>query len=200
MRAPLARGTPWFVGALWLGPLLVKGRSARVGTAALAAGVTWFFRDPSRSPDGDGLLAAADGVVQWVRPDETGRPTISTYLNLLDVHVTRAPCDAVVIGQTYRRGRHHRASSRSAHLNERMEWQLATEHGDLVLTQYAGTVARRIVTYKKTGDRLQRGEPIGLIRFGSRVDITLPDGLLPTASAGQRLYGGATVVARSGRT
>ena len=70
----------------------------------------------------------------------------------------------------------------------------------LVLTQYAGTVARRIVAHKSTGDVLRRGEPIGLIRFGSRVDVTLPDGLLPTGSAGQRMYGGATVVARSGGT
>ena len=200
MRAPLARGTPWFVGALWLGPLLVKGRWARVGTAALAAGVTWFFRDPHAAPTATGSWPRPTGSCSGCGPTKRAGATISTYLNLLDVHVTRAPCDAVVIGQTYRRGRHHRASSRSAHLNERMEWQLATEHGDLVLTQYAGTVARRIVTYKKTGDRLQRGEPIGLIRFGSRVDVTLPDGLLPTASAGQRMYGGATVVARSGST
>ena len=96
-----------------------------------AAGTTWFFRDPERTPDGDGFVAAADGVVQWVRSDDQGRAIVSTYLNLLDVHVTRAPCDAIVVEQTYRRGRHRRASSPAAHVNERMEWRLSTEHGEM---------------------------------------------------------------------
>jgi phosphatidylserine decarboxylase len=114
---------------------------------------------------------------------------------MLDVHVTRAPCDATVVQQRYRRGSHRPAFSRSAHLNERMEWTLATEHGELQLLQYAGTVARRIVAYKAVGDRLRRGERIGLIRFGSRVDLVLPVGLRVVANVGQRMYGGATVVA-----
>ena len=122
MRVRLATGTPRFVFALWLAPLVVRSTWARASAALLAAGCTWFFRDPERTPDGDGLVAAADGVVQWVQVDGRGRETISTYLNLFDVHVTRAPCDARVVGQTYRPGSHRRASSRSAHLNERMEW------------------------------------------------------------------------------
>ena len=109
---------------------------------------------------------------------------MSTYLNLLDVHVTRAPCDATVVLQTYRRGRHRRASSPTAHVNERLEWRLSTEHGEMVLTQYAGAVARRIVAYRSIGDVLRHGERIGLIRFGSRVDVTLPAGLPVTVRAG----------------
>jgi phosphatidylserine decarboxylase len=198
MKMRLAQGTPWFVGALWIVPVLVRRPWARALSAAFASGTTWFFRDPERAPDGDGYLAAADGVVQWVRTDDRGRASLSTYLNLLDVHVTRAPCDATVVAQTYRRGRHRRASSPEAHVNERMEWRLSTEHGEVLLTQYAGAVARRIVAYRSTGDVLRRGEPIGLIRFGSRVDVTLPEGLGLAVSTGQRVHGGATVVARLG--
>lgn len=197
MRVSLARGTPWFVGALWLVPLLARPPWARAGTAALAAGTTWFFRDPHRVPAGDGLLAAADGVVQSVRHDDQGRATVSTYLNLLDVHVTRSPVDATVVGQTYRRGGHHRASTASAHGNERLQWRLATDGGEVVLTQYAGLLARRIVAYRSTGDRLRRGQRIGLIRFGSRVDVTLPATLQVAVRPGQRVHGGATVLARA---
>ena len=196
MNTGLAKGTPRFVGALWLAPLLVRGPWARIGTAALAAGTTWFFRDPERTAEGDGLLSAADGIVQWVRADDDGRTTVSTYLNLLDVHVTRSPCDATVLEQSYRSGHHARASAPSADTNERMVWRLATEHGEMVLTQYAGLVARRIVPYRVTGAVLGRGERIGLIRFGSRVDLTVPTGFDVLVSTGERVYGGRTVVAR----
>ena len=196
MRVRLAQGTPGFVAGLWLVPLLVRRPWTRAVTVALAAVTTWFFRDPERAADGDGIVAAADGVAQWVREDEQARTTVSTYLNLLDVHVTRAPCDATVVLQTYRRGRHRRASSPSAHVNERLEWRLSTEYGEMVLTQYAGAVARRIIAYRSMGDVLRQGEPIGLIRFGSRVDVALPPGLAVAVRTGQRLYGGATVVAR----
>ena len=196
MRVRLAEGTPGFVAGLWLVPLLVRRSWTRAVTVALAAVTTWFFRDPERAADGDGIVAAADGVAQWVREDEQARTTVSTYLNLLDVHVTRAPCDATVVLQTYRRGRHRRASSPSAHVNECLEWRLSTAYGEMVLTQYAGAVARRIIAYRSMGDVLRQGERIGLIRFGSRVDVALPPGLAVAVRTGQRLYGGATVVAR----
>ena len=195
MTLRLARGTPWFVGVLWLLPVVVRPAPARLATAALAAGTTWFFRDPDRWPASDGLVAAADGVVRSVEADRPDRQTVSTYLDLLDVHVTRAPCDAVVMELTYRPGRHHRASSHTAHTNERLQWRLATEYGEIVLTQYAGAAARRIVAYRSVGDRVRRGERIGLIRFGSRVDVTFPEQLRVTVRVGSRLRGGATVVA-----
>lgn len=195
MRYRLAKGTPRALLVLWLLPLAVRGTRARVLTGLLAAGGTLFFRDPERTPAGPGPVAAADGVVQWVRTDDRGRQTVSTYLNLLDVHVTRSPCEATVVEQTYRRGRHRPAFSLDADLNERMEWRLVTEYGELLLVQYAGTIARRIVTHKSSGDRLHRSEPIGLIRFGSRVDLVLPPGLRSTVCEGQRLRGGTSVVA-----
>lgn len=194
----LAKGTPGFIVALWVVPILVNRRWARVLTTGLAAGCTWFFRDPDRSAEGEGLLAPADGVVQWVRTDDQGRETISTYLNLFDVHVTRAPCDATVVEQRYHHGLHRPAFSSAAHENERMEWVLATEYGTLRLTQFAGTIARRIVAHKSTGDVLRRGEPIGLIRFGSRVDVELPVGVRAAVTESQRMRGGETVAARHG--
>lgn len=195
MTMRLAKGTPPLIVMLWLGPLVARRPWSRVSAVVLAAGCTWFFRDPERTADGDGVVAAADGVVQAVDLDDQGRERVSTYLNIFDVHVTRAPCDATVVQQTYRPGCHRPAFSRSAHLNERMEWTLSTEHGELLLVQYAGTLARRIIAYKSVGERLSRGDRIGLIRFGSRVDLLLPAGLSAVASVGQRMHGGATVVA-----
>ena len=197
MKVGLAQGTPRFVGALWLVPLIVRRPMARAFALALAAGTTWFFRDPERTPDGDGLLAASDGVVQWVRSDER-QTTVSTYLNLFDVHVTRAPCDATVVEQTYTLGRHLRASSSSAHTNEQLEWRLATEYwrGRAHAVRRSGRSSDRPLP--QGGDVLRRGEPIGLIRFGSRVDVAVPQGLSVAARGGQRLYAGATVVAEPG--
>lgn len=196
MRPRLARGTPPAIGALWFVPLVVRGPLPRLAALVLAGAATWFFRDPDRTPEGDGLLAAADGVVQDVATDHEGRTTVSTYLNLLDVHVTRAPCDGLVVRQSYRAGSHRRASTTAAETNERLEWRLATDHGEVVLTQYAGAVARRIVAYRSPGDRVHRGERIGLIRFGSRVDVQLPEGVCATVRTRDRLAGGSSVLAR----
>ena len=198
MRPRLARGTPMFVGALWLLPLVTRRPAFRLGGLALAGTATWFFRDPDRQPDGDGFLAASDGRVQAVTTDGDGGTTVSTYLNLFDVHVTRAPCDGVVVRQSYRVGGHRRASTSQADSNERLEWRLATDHGEVVLTQYAGAVARRIVAYRSPGDPVRRGERIGLIRFGSRVDVRLPDGVCVSVRPRERLAGGSSVLAHLG--
>ena len=88
MTARLARGTPPFVAVLWLLPAVVRRLPPRTIAIAVAAAVTWFFRDPDRAPEGDGLVAAADGRVLSVAQDAAGRTTVSTYLNLLDVHVS----------------------------------------------------------------------------------------------------------------
>lgn len=197
MTRVLARGTPWLVPALWLAPLVVRRPLPRLGLLGAAAGVSWFFRDPDRVPEGEGMLAAADGVVRAVGREPDGRWVVSTYLDLRDVHVTRAPCDAYVRAQHRRSGRHHRASTPASDHNHRLEWELGTDSGPAQLTQYAGLLARRIVAYPSAGDRVARGERIGLIRFGSRVDLTLPTGWRPTVEVGVRLRGGATVVGRA---
>ncbi len=192
---PLAKGMPAFVPALWLIPLVARRGWARLGGAGVAAVATWFFRDPERTATGPGIVAAADGVVRAVTREQSGATTISTYLNLLDVHVTRAPMDATVLDRNHRPGDHRRASSGAADANERLRWTLDTEYGVVVLTQYAGLVARRIVAYREPGAVLRRGDRIGLIRFGSRVDVTLPHGVSALVQPGQRLRAGASVIA-----
>ena len=119
---------------------------------------------------------------------------MSTYLDLRDVHVTRAPYDAVVTGQVRRTGRHHRAGTAASDHNHRLEWTLETPLGPGGLTQYAGLLARRIVAYQRPGDRVVRGQRVGLIRFGSRVDVVLPVGWRPSVGVGSRVRAGVSVI------
>ncbi|WP_447645475.1 phosphatidylserine decarboxylase [Nocardioides zeae] len=189
-----ARGTPWWIGLSWLPPLALKGLP-RVGALALATGMTAFFRDPERAAEGEGLLAPADGLVRQVELRD-GRWFVSTYLALYNVHVTRMPCDATVVTQTHVEGPHKLAFADDAHVNERMEWTLDTPHGELEMVQFSGAAARRIVPYVGAGAEVSRGDRIGLIRFGSRVDLLLPEGVEPAVAEGIRVRAGETVIAR----
>jgi phosphatidylserine decarboxylase len=190
----LARGTPAWLGWLWLLPAAPRKASGRLFFLFVAAAATWFFRDPPRRPAGPGLLAAADGSVSQVQERGDGRWVVSTYLNLADVHVTRAPCDGTVLSQTHLRGKHRPAFRTSSRANERLDWLIATPRGELELTQFAGTLARRIVPYLAIGDTMRRGDRIGLIRFGSRVDLALPAGVRPAVSVRDRVRAGATTI------
>jgi phosphatidylserine decarboxylase len=195
MNLRLARATPWWISLGWLPPLLVRGLRPRLVTAAAAACVTAFFRDPSRRANGAGLVAPADGRIREVTRREDGRWFVSTYLALYNVHVTRMPCDGVVTRQDHIEGDHQLAFADTASTNERMEWTVATAWGDLEMTQYSGAAARRIIPYVGTGARSRRGDRIGLIRFGSRVDLLLPLGLVPTVVVGARPRAGEDIVA-----
>jgi phosphatidylserine decarboxylase len=155
---------------------------------------TWFFRDPER-PSGAGVVAAADGRIRQVRWEPDGRLLISTYLSLRDVHVIRAPLDGVVMGMHYQGGRHVPAFRKDSARNERLTWQIATAAGEVELVQIAGVLARRIVPYRRVGDQVRSGDRIGLIRFGSRVDVRLPAGLQPAVAVGWRMQAGVTRLA-----
>lgn len=194
MNPRLARGTPWWIALFWVPALLTRPRVARAGLAAAAAAVTSFFRDPDRTPRGEGLLAAADGLVREVEQREDGRWFVSTYLALRNVHVGRMPCDGEVVSQEHFDGEHRMAFSSAAHVNERLEWVIDTAYGRLEMVQYSGAAARRIIPYVASGARVRRGERIGLIRFGSRVDLVLPPGVRPTVSVGDRPRGARDVV------
>jgi phosphatidylserine decarboxylase len=195
----LARGTPGWVASLWvIAPaaaclgLVATGPRRRAGLAAAAAGagVLAFFRDPERRPGPGAMLAPADGVVTAVDRLADGRCRVSTYMRIRDVHVNRAPTDGVVQELTHQPGSHRPAFRKDSERNERMRWRIETARGEIEVVQIAGTVARRIVAYHERGRRLARGERIGLIRFGSRVDVTLPAGLEPSVRRGQRLRAG----------
>ncbi len=171
----------------------------------------YFFRDPERVPPlGRGLvLAPADGKVVLVDrappPAELGmgdapRPRVAIFLSVLDVHVNRAPVEASVGKIAYRAGTFVDASlDKASENNERNGLRLDLLDGRSVgCVQIAGLVARRIVCTAREGDRLAAGERFGIIRFGSRTDIYLPEGVLPLVRVGQTMIGGETILAELG--
>jgi len=190
-----ARGTPWWIALLWVPAVLVRARIVRLVLTTGAAAATSFFRDPDRTPEGPGLVAAADGKIREVTLRDDGRWFVSTYLALYNVHVSRMPCDGTVLKQEHFDRDHRLAFSHTAHTNEQRKWHIDTEHGELEMTQFSGAAARRIVPYVGPGATLRRGDRIGLIRFGSRVDLLLPHGLVPTVREGERVRGSEDVVA-----
>lgn len=170
--------------------------------------VVAFFRDPERRPPpGEGLiLSPADGVllpvVSAVPPAElklspNARTRLSIFMNVFDIHVNRIPEDGIVQDLSYRSGRFFNASFDKASVhNERMTILLRLFGGqELVVVQIAGLVARRIVCALRIGQRVRRGERFGLIRFGSRLDVYLPEGASVLVQAGQRVRAGETVLA-----
>lgn len=170
----------------------------------LAAGVGFFFRDPERViPQGPGLVVApADGRVMVVREgvaaDGEGPgpfSQVSIFLSVLDVHVNRAPYGGRVEDLQYRRGRFVVAwRDEASRVNEQAVMTLATPEGPVMVKQIAGVLARRVVTWIRPGQELKTGERIGLIRFGSRVDLVLPARVALAVKVGDKVRGGETVV------
>jgi phosphatidylserine decarboxylase len=169
---------------------------------ALAAFVFYFFRDPERViPGGPGdVVSPADGRVVVVTDEENGgRPgrRISIFLAIWNVHVNRAPAAGTITRLDYRPGRFYAAMRERASLvNEQNILALSTEAGEMVFKQIAGWIARRVVCWKKAGDRVARGERIGLVRFGSRVDVWLPREAEILVRVGETVRGGASVLAQ----
>jgi phosphatidylserine decarboxylase len=160
---------------IWATPLLA------LVPLLLAAFFLWFFRDPERViPSTTGaVVSPADGKVTGVTTVQVdGAPAtrISIFLNVFNVHVNRAPAAGVITAVEYRRGKYLNAMDpASAELNEQNICTLRTDNGQrIVFKQIAGLLARRIVFSRQVGDRLERGERIGLIKFGSRCDVILP--------------------------
>ena len=178
--------------------------------AAMTAWCAYFFRDPARmTPIETGLvISPADGLVQSIGPalppPELGmeartRTRISIFMNVFDVHVNRAPMDGVITALAYRPGKFFNASlDKASEFNERMSLRMTSDDGkDIAVVQIAGLLARRILCWVDEGQSLRAGERFGMIRFGSRVDIYLDDGMVPLAIPGQSALAGETVLARS---
>jgi phosphatidylserine decarboxylase len=193
------------VVALILGQ--VHGLLGWIGAIATAWCV-YFFRDPPRvTPARAGLvLSPADGVVQMIRPappppeldmGEAALTRVSIFMNVFNVHVNRMPSDGVVTALAYRPGKFFNASlDKASEFNERQGIRLRLNDGrDLVLVQIAGLVARRIRCEAVRDQVVKAGERFGLIRFGSRVDVYLPDGVSPLVVEGQTAVAGETVIA-----
>jgi phosphatidylserine decarboxylase len=195
----LASGTPRWLALGWMAcaaGALGGERRAALWLGGASACATWFFRDPGRSAGPGDLLAAADGRIVSVERAEGGRWRIGTYMGLGSVHVNRSPVAGAVLGATHRPGRHVPALSKDSPRNERLEWSIASEFGRVEVVQIAGALARRIVPYHQPGAQIGRGERLGLIRFGSRVDVVIPASLEPAVRVGQRVRAATTELAR----
>lgn len=191
--APLILGAVLLAfGWKWAGGLLLF----------LGAFVLFFFRDPERRPpaDPDAVVSPADGRVTAI-VDEAfeGRPgkRVSIFLSVWDVHVNRAPVAGRIRKVEYRPGRFYAAMrARASQENEQNVFTVETDRGDMAFKQIAGWIARRVVSWKSAGDSVGTGERIGMIRFGSRMDVWLPPEAEIVVEKGKFVAAGSSVLAR----
>jgi phosphatidylserine decarboxylase len=180
----------WLAGPFWAVPVLL-----------LVVFFLWFFRDPNRVIPGEAgaLVSPADGKITDVSPlilNGAQRLRISIFLNVFDVHVNRSPVSGVIRSVQYHKGKFLNAmNAASAELNEQNVVTVEGEGQVVVFKQIAGLLARRIVFDKKVGDRVERGERVGLIKFGSRVDVLLDASATLEVKVGDRVRGGSSVLA-----
>ncbi len=174
-----------------------------MGNHPLPAGTffLWFFRDPERAipQDAGAVVSPGDGKVTDVSTLTVGvqkQTRISIFLNVFNVHVNRSPITGVIRDVRYQRGQYLNAMNQSsAELNEQ---NIVTVEGDghrVIFKQIAGLLARRIVFYPKAGDHIERGQRVGLIKFGSRVDVVLDASAVVNVKVGDHVKGGASVLA-----
>jgi phosphatidylserine decarboxylase len=169
--------------------------------AVLACFFLWFFRDPERPiPAGPGeIVSPADGVVtasEWIETSAGPRLRLSIFLNVFDVHVNRSPVAGIVKAVEYRKGGFMNAMKPESGLNNEQTLVVIDAGGyDISYKQIAGLLARRIVCTVKLGDRVERGQRVGLIKFGSRTDVLMPADAIPKIRVGDRVRGGSSILA-----
>ena len=200
----LARGTPWFIfvfPVLTIVSLYLWARTESSYASFFFIGLAilgpltfialYFFRDPER-PTGEGLVAPAHGRVLGVDED-SGRTRVSTFMSPFDVHVIRAPLDGKVVLMERHGSGFRKAYEPEAGHNVQLEIGFEGEHTTFTVVMITGWLARRIVPYISPGDAVTRGSRIGLIRFGSRVDVMVPRGVFTfNVEKGSRVKAGST--------
>jgi phosphatidylserine decarboxylase len=176
----------YFTSFFWAAPLFL-----------LAAFCLYFFRDPDRPiPDGPVAVSPADGKVVLIS-DDHGTRRVSIFLNIFDVHVNRSPVAGTISAVRYQRGRFLVASKELASTqNEQNTVTVASEGSTVTFSQIAGLIARRIVFNKRAGENVGKGERVGLIKFGSRVDVYFGPEWDLTVREGQRVSAGSSVLAK----
>lgn len=187
----LAAAVLWYFAGLWfaLAPLL------------LALFIMWFFRDPERTipAESNAIVSPADGKVTHIVPVEVAGKQgtrISIFLNVFDVHVNRAPIEGVIRNVDYKKGCFGNAMDPAcAEQNEQNVVTVEGQGHSIVFKQIAGLIARRIVFTKRPGDKVARGERVGMIKFGSRTDVILPADVQVAVRTGDSVKGGASVLA-----
>jgi phosphatidylserine decarboxylase len=207
---PIHRAGWPFIATFAVASLLLFMLSSALGAIGLLATAwcVYFFRDPHRfTPTRHGLIISpADGVVCTVAqaqpPGGLGLPQqpltrLSIFLNIFDVHINRAPVDGTITAIRYRPGKFLNASlDKASDDNERNALRIDTADGTpIIVVQIAGLIARRICSWVGEGQPIRAGERFGMIRFGSRVDVYLPEGVSPLVAPGQRCIAGETVIA-----
>ena len=162
--------------------------------------LVYFFRDPERTTPNDdrAVVAPADGRILIVSTLPDGGTQIDTFLSVWNVHVNRAPAGGRVISSEYRPGKFFAAMRpEAATQNERQDVTLESPLGTVRFAQIAGILARRVVCRVAPGDEVKAGDRIGLIRFGSRMEVIVPPGVVPTVTVGQMVRAGETIIARA---
>ncbi len=175
-----------------------------VASTALMGMVTWFFRDPEtrKSAQPNQVLSVSDGVIVVIEPtlereyfhDE--RIQVSTFMSATNVHINHVPIEGEIVYQKHHKGRFMPAYiAKSSEENERCTTVIRTPGGEeILIRQIAGIMARRIVTYKKTGEKVSLADELGFIRFGSRVDVFFPKTASIHVEMNQKMRGGVTVL------
>jgi phosphatidylserine decarboxylase len=191
MITPLALGALlFFLFGVELGAYFFLG---------LSLFVAFFFRDPERtvSPDNAAIVSPADGKVVRISAENDGTTRVSIFLSLFNVHINRSPIAGSVETMTYQPGKFKVAFSERASVeNEQNVLVVGNGVHHIKFSQIAGILARRIVCWKKVGDQVEKGERVGLIKFGSRVDIFLPRDVTLAVNLGDKVKGGSTVIGR----
>jgi phosphatidylserine decarboxylase len=182
-----------FAGIWWLAVVFI----------ALAAFTAYFFRDPDReiTSEENLVVSAADGRVtriEKLNPEDADSPNVvSVFLSIFDVHINRSPIAGEIAEVVYSKGKFVIATREDAsQINEQNALTIKNERMTIVCKQIAGVLARRIVCWKRAGDRVRLGERFGLIRFGSRTDLILPPEVEIAVKVGDRVRGGVTIIGR----
>jgi len=182
-------------------PLLFGYWWAAIPLLLIAGFMAFFFRNPRRSiPLAPGLvLAPADGRVTIVRPADDRNPEslVSIFLSPLDVHINRAPIAGEIVDIAYKKGRFVMATKEeSRELNEQNRLVIKGDKVVITCTQIAGVLARRIVCWKRRGERVECGERFGMIKFGSRTDLLMPPEVEIVVQTGMHVRGGETIIGK----
>jgi phosphatidylserine decarboxylase len=182
----------WISVPIFLTAALAVAGSWYMSAVALAGFIfmIFFHRDPDRLPKGEGFVSPADGRIIQATPEK-----ITVFMGPSDVHVNRAPLDGTVTGVEYRKGSHMPAFLNRASQNQQNRIKIRTIDGEIELRQITGTIVREIVCYVHVGDHVLRGERIGMIRFGSRVEASIPRGYKLQVELGDKVRAGETVLA-----
>jgi phosphatidylserine decarboxylase len=187
-----ATATVLAVGSIFMDSALLVYESVLI--YLLDIFLIWFFRDPEREPQGSGgdILSPADGKVLDIRGN-----TVCIFMNIHNVHINRAPISGTIVGMKYKKGGYIPAFCKDSSRNEQNIICIKSDYGLIRIVQIAGTITRRIDSYFNINDRVVRGERIGMIRFGSRVDITPPEGYVLTVKKGDTVRAAISIIAKA---